>query len=283
MNTFFNHDFKCKDVHVQMHFKMFAGLTLIENFYIKSFIILIVTFLAIIEGCQNGSEKGTCTCTGYFFDERAKVCKECPPGYMGVNCLLRCRYPGCGQDCQYGCLCNAEHCDFRSGCVNTTDNGTHILVRDLSHGPGSRISISMFIKIPIIIIAGIIFLLLLILIRMVIIYRKTKDTLTKTKISDNLEGNDRNTMANEIFQCTPQSRSSQGSLHLASSENLTDNAISFHAKGRKKKRNKVIDTKNTGVMKTTQTDNVKTHTYSTFASIRNEMLGDSAYEYCRRN
>ncbi|XP_061195769.1 multiple epidermal growth factor-like domains protein 11 [Saccostrea echinata] len=42
-----------------------------------------------------------------------------PPGYMGENCSLRCRYPGFGKDCQEECFCKIDYCDYRSGCVNT--------------------------------------------------------------------------------------------------------------------------------------------------------------------
>ncbi|XP_062613790.1 uncharacterized protein LOC134275524 [Saccostrea cucullata] len=63
----------------------------------------------------------TCSCGGYFFDEKENVCKECPPGYFGRNCLHRCRYPGYGKFCQNVCFCNKEYCDYRSGCVNTRD------------------------------------------------------------------------------------------------------------------------------------------------------------------
>ncbi|XP_062571070.1 uncharacterized protein LOC134233090 [Saccostrea cucullata] len=241
---------------LQMHFKLFDGLKPITIFQIKSFIILYVTFLVIIEGCQTEHKGGICTCHGYFFDEKANICKECLAGYFGRNCLRRCRYPGYGEQCQGECLCTTEYCDYRSGCVNIIENKTYIRAWDFSRKTGSRISISMFIKIFIIITAGIIFLFLLILTRMMIIHRKTKNTLTKANISNTIEGNDRNTM--------------------------DDDVISLQVHGRNKKRNKGTGTNNTGVFKIMQTDTVKTHSYSTFASIRNEMLGDYAFQDYRR-
>ncbi|XP_062586982.1 uncharacterized protein LOC134248584 [Saccostrea cucullata] len=64
--------------------------------------------------CQPNKEK--MCCYGYFFDGMSNDCKECPLGYMGLNCSFPCRYPSYGYSCQNKCICPEEYCDISTGC-----------------------------------------------------------------------------------------------------------------------------------------------------------------------
>nr|XP_034330963.1 cell death abnormality protein 1-like isoform X2 [Crassostrea gigas] len=41
---------------------------------------------------------------------------ECPVGYTGNQCDIRCRYPSFGYLCQFACNCSKERCNFTKGC-----------------------------------------------------------------------------------------------------------------------------------------------------------------------
>ena len=46
---------------------------------------------------------------------------DCPEGFYGLNCSLKCRYPNYGIDCQKDCSqCGQELCNFISGCPTGT-------------------------------------------------------------------------------------------------------------------------------------------------------------------
>ncbi|XP_062570040.1 uncharacterized protein LOC134232095 [Saccostrea cucullata] len=86
---------------------------------IKIYIIISLTFfyhIAAAKGGCNPDHENNC-CQGFFFEEISHECKECPPGYIGVNCSMACRYPGYGKYCQEQCNCSQELCDISIGCL----------------------------------------------------------------------------------------------------------------------------------------------------------------------
>ncbi|XP_056014982.1 cell death abnormality protein 1-like [Ostrea edulis] len=89
-------------------------------------LFLIATILAV---CDIGSSREaynrtmynatgeTQKCSsGYYYDGSSDECKECPLGFTGKNCFLKCRYPSYGKLCQSECNCLKEHCNFSTGC-----------------------------------------------------------------------------------------------------------------------------------------------------------------------
>nr|XP_022291110.1 cell death abnormality protein 1-like [Crassostrea virginica] len=51
-------------------------------------------------------------------------CKDCPAGFYGLNCSLKCRYPNYGIDCQKDCSqCGEKLCNFISGCPTDCPEG----------------------------------------------------------------------------------------------------------------------------------------------------------------
>ncbi|XP_062594114.1 uncharacterized protein LOC134255606 isoform X2 [Saccostrea cucullata] len=86
---------------------------------LKMYIIFSLTFcyhIGAAKGGCNPDHENNC-CQGFFFEEISHECKECPPGYIGVNCSMACRYPGYGQYCQEQCNCSQELCDISTGCL----------------------------------------------------------------------------------------------------------------------------------------------------------------------
>ncbi|XP_062587754.1 uncharacterized protein LOC134249417 isoform X1 [Saccostrea cucullata] len=149
---------------------------------LNSFIYLFIYFKYFY--FNSGNEKGTCTCSGYFYDGDSKECKECPAGYMGLNCSITCRYPGFGKQCQEGCKCNAEYCDFRSGCFNMSiENATNLKVKKLSSYSGISVMGSISIITIIIIAKTFVFFLFLILTRILILHLKNKNNPSQTNVA----------------------------------------------------------------------------------------------------
>lgn len=46
------------------------------------------------------------------------VLLACPPGYIGINCSIECRFPSYGDHCQSECNCSKENCSVSTGCPN---------------------------------------------------------------------------------------------------------------------------------------------------------------------
>ena len=42
---------------------------------------------------------------------------ECGDGYHGPNCIIPCRYPNYGRECQEKCHCQENTCNFVTGCL----------------------------------------------------------------------------------------------------------------------------------------------------------------------
>nr|XP_022291182.1 cell death abnormality protein 1-like isoform X2 [Crassostrea virginica] len=58
------------------------------------------------------------------WSSKEKRCKDCPEGFYGLNCSLKCRYPNYGIDCQKDCSqCGQELCNFISGCPTDCPEG----------------------------------------------------------------------------------------------------------------------------------------------------------------
>lgn len=45
------------------------------------------------------------------------IFKDCPPGYLWVNCGKKCEYPAFGKRCALKCTCEKHLCHFQLGCV----------------------------------------------------------------------------------------------------------------------------------------------------------------------
>lgn len=43
-------------------------------------------------------------------------CQECHSGFTGPNCMIKCRYPGFGRECQNVCNCDKTLCNPSTGC-----------------------------------------------------------------------------------------------------------------------------------------------------------------------
>ncbi|XP_062622036.1 uncharacterized protein LOC134283541 [Saccostrea cucullata] len=100
---------------------------------------------------------------------------------MGPNCSRTCRYPGFGKQCQQGCNCTAEYCDFRSGCLNMSiENATNVKEKYLSTYSGISVIGSISIITIISIATAFLFFLFLILTRILILHLKNKNTLAQT-------------------------------------------------------------------------------------------------------
>lgn len=68
------------------------------------------------ENCSVGrNENNQIPCCTNFYRDKGE-CKECLPGYFGMNCQSRCFYPGFGKLCMNSCACNASDCDQVRGC-----------------------------------------------------------------------------------------------------------------------------------------------------------------------
>nr|XP_022294905.1 uncharacterized protein LOC111105020 [Crassostrea virginica] len=82
-------------------------------------------------------------------------CKDCPPGFYGIQCSSLCRYPNYGDNCQQDCSnCSKQQCDSVFGCLLTgkeKDTGTqdHSLAIGIPVGFGVVIVIAVFIVITI--------------------------------------------------------------------------------------------------------------------------------------
>ncbi|XP_061195766.1 uncharacterized protein LOC133203995 [Saccostrea echinata] len=94
------------------------------NMYLRKIVLFSVTFIYHIRAAKgdcNPDHENNC-CQGFFFDEISNECKECPVGYMGLNCFMECRYPGYGKSCQEECNCSEELCDISTGCIDSPKN-----------------------------------------------------------------------------------------------------------------------------------------------------------------
>ncbi|XP_065926925.1 uncharacterized protein [Magallana gigas] len=60
------------------------------------------------ENCSCGSD--------LFYDLLSQRCIACPPGYIGINCSIECRFPSYGDHCQSECNCSKENCSVSTGC-----------------------------------------------------------------------------------------------------------------------------------------------------------------------
>ncbi|XP_052720528.1 uncharacterized protein LOC128192114 [Crassostrea angulata] len=74
------------------------------------------------DNCSSENNQFPC-CANFYWDEGE--CKECLPGYFGMNCQSRCFYPTFGKLCMNTCGCNISDCDHVSGCQG---NGTEIQI-----------------------------------------------------------------------------------------------------------------------------------------------------------
>ncbi|XP_062571067.1 uncharacterized protein LOC134233089 isoform X1 [Saccostrea cucullata] len=86
---------------------------------LQMYIIFSLTFfyhIGAVKGGCNPDHENNC-CQGFFFEKISNECKECHPGYIGVNCSMACRYPGYGKYCQEQCNCSQELCDISTGCL----------------------------------------------------------------------------------------------------------------------------------------------------------------------
>ncbi|XP_062581430.1 multiple epidermal growth factor-like domains protein 10 [Saccostrea cucullata] len=52
----------------------------------------------------------------YIWDENESNCRECSPGFSGINCSQQCRYPNFGSHCQGLCNCEERLCNVSFGC-----------------------------------------------------------------------------------------------------------------------------------------------------------------------
>ncbi|XP_062604786.1 multiple epidermal growth factor-like domains protein 10 isoform X2 [Saccostrea cucullata] len=79
-----------------------------QNFFILRIFITIsiyrVTFGA--EGCSSN------------FQKVGNECRECQPGYFGLECKQRCPPPTYGKLCGGTCDCATSECDYTHGCPN---------------------------------------------------------------------------------------------------------------------------------------------------------------------
>ncbi|XP_062570776.1 uncharacterized protein LOC134232813 [Saccostrea cucullata] len=65
----------------------------------------------------NDSRQISLCYAGYFWSKENAMCEKCPVGYHNINCSERCKYPSFGEDCQGGCKCRENLCDFVLGCL----------------------------------------------------------------------------------------------------------------------------------------------------------------------
>uniref|UniRef100_A0A8W8MRW4 Uncharacterized protein n=1 Tax=Magallana gigas TaxID=29159 RepID=A0A8W8MRW4_MAGGI len=59
-------------------------------------------------------------CVGYFWNPTINRCKQCMPGYSGLNCTTSCPYPSYGYRCQGNCDCSNDMCNVSTGCRTIT-------------------------------------------------------------------------------------------------------------------------------------------------------------------
>ncbi|XP_078313937.1 uncharacterized protein LOC144619539 isoform X2 [Crassostrea virginica] len=50
-----------------------------------------------------------------LFNKTTQSCTGCGTGYHGPNCLLACRYPNYGRECQEECYCKEKNCNHVTG------------------------------------------------------------------------------------------------------------------------------------------------------------------------
>ncbi|XP_056014890.1 multiple epidermal growth factor-like domains protein 11 isoform X2 [Ostrea edulis] len=55
-------------------------------------------------------------CPDFKWDETKESCVECLPGFAGVNCSTKCKYPYFGKKCGQRCTCSNTTCDHVTGC-----------------------------------------------------------------------------------------------------------------------------------------------------------------------
>lgn len=72
-------------------------------------------------GCKDGlptfsSQTLTSSVKSHSFEFSTTKKLECPAGYTGKECDIRCRYPAFGYMCQLECNCSEERCNFAKGC-----------------------------------------------------------------------------------------------------------------------------------------------------------------------
>eukprot|EP00105_Crassostrea_gigas_P038603 XP_019922751.1 PREDICTED: multiple epidermal growth factor-like domains protein 6 [Crassostrea gigas] len=87
-------------------------------------LLLLLNFIAIgseetIPECKQNF-KGCCV--GYFWNLAINRCKQCMPGYTGLNCSYKCPYPLYGYRCQGYCDCSNDSCDVSTGCRTITSD-----------------------------------------------------------------------------------------------------------------------------------------------------------------
>ena len=58
-------------------------------------------------------------------------CSECPPGYTGVGCTVKCSHPYYGDECSSKCDCPYELCDFVLGCEYISTQGKMFFLKKM--------------------------------------------------------------------------------------------------------------------------------------------------------
>nr|XP_022291001.1 cell death abnormality protein 1-like [Crassostrea virginica] len=78
--------------------------------YLQISITILLTTINIIVSAQR--------CLSHTEDGE---CKDCFPGYVGLDCSHSCRYPNYGQGCQEICHCDETTCHAIRGCQQAID------------------------------------------------------------------------------------------------------------------------------------------------------------------
>lgn len=93
-----------------------------KNTYLN---VLVVTFMEVI--WQRHFFKK-------FFTNPRICIPACMPGYVGINCTIRCTYPLYGHRCQGVCDCDEGMCDVSTGCepISTGGNLVYLVNRSMN-------------------------------------------------------------------------------------------------------------------------------------------------------
>ncbi|XP_048771694.1 scavenger receptor class F member 1-like isoform X1 [Ostrea edulis] len=80
-----------------------------------------ITNCSFVTGCDDGSPTVSpgfpnASTTSLSALSIYTTSRACPPGYIGSDCKLPCRYPGYGDSCQSQCGCAEDLCHHMNGC-----------------------------------------------------------------------------------------------------------------------------------------------------------------------
>lgn len=81
------------------------------------FSILMLDLELVYLSCEG--RNGTC-CYDFVWDTVQGKCLPCKLGYYGPNCSKKCPFPFYGYECTLQCNCNANDCDYVSGCKQSS-------------------------------------------------------------------------------------------------------------------------------------------------------------------